>query len=429
MRFWRKILPALVLTAAAAGSSLASFSPAAPGKAEPQGLRWKGGAIRIAVSNSLLEADNNIKAGSDVRGALSRSLAAWQAAGGVRFELEFSDKTSVSPSGISGDGVSLITIASTPENILLFSKDPFGESAKTRVFYNGRNMITEADIVLNPFQRFSTDGTFDTFDLEATLTHEIGHLLGLKHSYVLGAAMSDSLPKNGALLLGTKFGRSLAEPDIAAIRDLYGFTPDEVEECCSTIAGKLLVGGGKLQRSMTVWAEEGESGRVAAISSTGADGTFRLGGLPAGSYTVFFQKDGEQGLAPVAFLGSYRLSKGETRLVNERPSSGKTGVVLSYIGLNSQLANSAVTLSPGRQYTVYLGGRNLRPDQVQIEFNSPYVSVSPGTIAEQDFGADVSAVNFVVTIHPDAPAGVYSIFATGSDGSMASLIGALDIQR
>jgi hypothetical protein len=426
--FWRKILSTCAFSAFAAVSAWASFTPAAPGRLEPQGLRWKEGVIRLAVSNSLLEPEGNIKAGSDVRGAIARSIAAWQTAGGVRLEFEFTDKTGVSPSGAAGDGVSLISIATTPENVLLFSKDPYAESAKTRVFYNGRNSITEADIILNPFQRFSTDGTFDTFDLEATLTHEIGHLLGLKHSSVLGAAMSDSLPKNGPLLLGTTFGRSLADSDVASIRDLYGFSPDG-EECCSAVTGKLVFGPAKPVKGSTVWAEESQSGRVAAISSVNADGSFRLGGLVPGSYTVFWQREGEQGFAPVSFLGAYRLAKGETHQVAERANPGKIGVLLSYIGLNSQLANSAVTLSAGKQYTLYLGGRNLRPGEVEIEFNSPYLSVSPGTVAEQDFGADVSAVNFVVSIHADAPAGVYSVFATTRDGSMASLIGALNVQQ
>src|ERR1043165_3558435 len=140
-----------------------------------QDLRWRSNVIRIAVSASLTSQSPSIKADSDVLGAIRGSVAAWEAGPGLEFRLEVSDRQNVSAAGTVGDGVSLITIAQTPENLQLFAKDPFSESARTRVFYNRRGAITEGDIVLNPFQQFSTDGTFGTFDLETTLTHEIGH--------------------------------------------------------------------------------------------------------------------------------------------------------------------------------------------------------------------------------------------------------------
>src|SRR4030095_3804166 len=150
-----------------------------------------------------------------------------------------------------GDGVSLITIAQTPENVLLFSKDTENAAATTRVFYSRRGMITEADIVLNPYEQFSTDGTLGTFDLESTLTHEIGHLLGLSHSEVFGSTMHANYGKNGVFGSQRLISRTFAADDIAAVRALYGARGDD-GECCGTIEGKLAVPG-KPNRSIEVW--------------------------------------------------------------------------------------------------------------------------------------------------------------------------------
>jgi hypothetical protein len=427
MRSGKVIIMAMLLVISVAMDAFASFSPAAPGKSEPQGLRWKGRTIKIAVSSSILEPNINIKTDSDVRGAINRSVLSWQNVADIEIQVELSDKLSISPPGLSGDGVSLLTIAQSAENVLLFSKDPLAESAKTRVFYNRKNFITEADIVLNPFQQFSTDGTFGTFDLESTLTHEIGHLLGLRHSGVLGATMSDSLARNGTFGLADLAARSLAENDIAAIRELYGVNR-ESETCCGAIAGKLTAAMPKAVRGIRVWAEESDTGRVAAQGDTGSDGSFRLGGLSGGTYTVFWQKDGDLAPSSVGGLGTFKIEKDETRTINEKISLTRSDVILSYVGVNSQLTDSAVTLNTDREYMIYLGGKNLDRRKITIEFNSPFITVAPNSLADQDFGDGVSVINFVVTVHADTPRGVYSIFATGGQGSMSSLIGALNVQ-
>ena len=64
-------------------------------------------------------------------------------AAGVEFKETFSDKQNVSPQGMAGDGVSLITVAQTAENALLFVKNPEDVAATTRVFFDGRGKITE----------------------------------------------------------------------------------------------------------------------------------------------------------------------------------------------------------------------------------------------------------------------------------------------
>src|SRR5439155_16408777 len=138
-----------------------------------------------------------------------------------------------------------------------------------------------------PFQQFSTDGTYGTFDLQSTLTHEIGHLLGLRHSAVLGATMSESVSKNGTFGFIEFASRTLSASDVAAIRELYGSR--DGDNCCGTIAGKLTLAPGRAAKDLRVWAEESESGRVIAQADTAADGSFRLGGLPESSYSIFWQ--------------------------------------------------------------------------------------------------------------------------------------------
>ena len=192
MKRFRSIIASVLLTVCTVVSAAGSPpSIVTSGRLEQPQVRWKGGTIKIAISSSLTTPNSNIKTGSDVKGAILRSLQSWEAAADIKFQIEPSDKQNVSTAS-SGDGVSLITIAQTPENILFFGNDTQSLSAQTKIFH-GRRFITEADIVLNPFQQFSTDGTFGTFDLQSTLTHEIGHLLGLKHSGVVGSVMTERL--------------------------------------------------------------------------------------------------------------------------------------------------------------------------------------------------------------------------------------------
>ena len=79
--------------------------------------------VRIAISSSLTRPSSNIKSDSDVLGAVRRSLQAWSDVADIDLQTEFSDRQSVSPAGPAGDGVSLITIAQTPENVLFFAND------------------------------------------------------------------------------------------------------------------------------------------------------------------------------------------------------------------------------------------------------------------------------------------------------------------
>src|SRR5215216_330564 len=190
-------------------------------------IRWPRKTIQVALSTSLLSPGANIKPDSDVVGAARRALARWSSLSNINFVVTWSQATSVSPAE-AGDGISLLTIAVTPENEAFDSEATTG---RTRVFFNPETgNIAEADISINPRPRaddgtelqFSTDGTPGTYDLEATFTHEIGHLLGLDHSAVLSSTMQGRQAFNGTFGLPALTERTLSEDDRQKIRSLYG---------------------------------------------------------------------------------------------------------------------------------------------------------------------------------------------------------------
>jgi Matrixin len=441
MQILVRSLIAFILAVSIAGSAFANVSEseatatlaaaAAPAtvRQEAQRIRWKDHVVKIAVSSSLLRPNANIKSDSDVMGAIRRSFQAWQDVADVQFEIIWgSDKQSVSTAGPAGDGISLITIAASPENVLFFAKDAQTASAKTRGFYNTKSFITEADIVLNPFQQFSTDGTFGTYDLQATLTHEIGHLLGLHHSGVLGATMSDNIPRNGTFGAADFWARTLSDSDSSAIRDLYG--PNEgVHDCCAAVSGKLNFVGPRIGKNIRIWAEDRETGRVFGQVDVGGDGSFHLGGLPSGSYNLYWQANTSSFGAPAAKLGSVDVEPGDTKTINQKIAADATDLSLDYIGKNAQLAESGISLVPGTEETVYLGGKGLDPAKLAVGFASPFIHVDRESLISHDFGDGVSVISFLVSVDAEAPAGVYSVFTINDKGSRAAMIGALNVNN
>ena len=270
-------------------------------------LRWRSGPIRISLSNSLASANPNIRAGQQGDRSDRAQLRGVGTSGLARFRACLVRPAAVSAAGNAGDGFSLITISQTPENLLLFSRDSGDVSARTRVFFNGKGAITEADIVLNPYQQFSTDGAIGTFDLESTLTHEIGHLLGLEHSAVFGATMHDNYGKNGVFSLQSFSARTLSDDDVASLRGLYG-VKDDAESCCGVIAGRVLTSA-KSGRSMRVWAEDAVTGRVSAETGAAADGGFRRGAAGRSISSLCAGHGGVERRIRSKISGSTRLKK------------------------------------------------------------------------------------------------------------------------
>lgn len=416
MRYELRLLAAGLLLGCLISSASASASK----------YRWRKGAITISISSSITSNVANIGVNADVSGAIDRSIASWQQAAAVSLRRVSSAEQNASPAGKEGDGINLVTIAATPENVALFPNGLDDATARTRVFYDGRGFITEADIVLNPYLQFSTDGTPGTFDLESTLTHEIGHLLGLTHSPVIGATMNENYGRNGVYNLPAFSARTLASDDIAAIRSLYG-TAEASDECCGRIGGRLLFSTGKPASGFIVWSEDTEDGRVIAASTTAADGSFRLGGLPTGKMRLMAQNSDADSPSPAADLGEVSVAARQPVTIFRKIERSTINTHIDYLGFNGQIAEMAVPVNSGKSYMM-LAGSLSTGDDWDIESTSDLLSISQASFAG-NFANHVKAVGFEVSIASSAPDGEYSLAFRNNAGERRFLIGGVTVEK
>jgi len=424
-----KFVSGLLLALTALSWSAVAYTPQISDEAKGSRLKWKNGTINIALSSSLVKPPLNIKLESDITGAVRRSLATWEKAAGIKFNEVSSDKQSVSPAGNAGDGVSLITVAPTTENLLLFGGESSEVSAKTRVFYNRKGIITEADIVLNPHVQFSSDGTIGTFDLEETITHEIGHLLGLAHSHLVGSTMQTHQGKNGIYNLPQIASRTLSDSDIANLRALYGAKADD-ENCCGALKGKITLSPTAAANNFHVWLEESETGKIHAGTITQADGSFLLEGLSAGKYRVLAQDSGEKQknrkrIFSGGELGEVSIENGKVAVLEKQIAFKERSFSLKYVGLYGQISNIPIQVNGGKSFLIYLGGENLNPNELTVSASTPFIKVTPNTTFKQDFGDEISVLSFEISVKLNAPAGEYSLRLQKNNGEVEYFVGGI----
>ena len=399
-------------------------------------IKWPRKTIQVAFSTSLQSPGANIKPESDVVGAARRALTRWSNLSNINFVVTWSSAASISPAD-AGDGISLITIATTPENESFNSAATTG---RTRVFFDPETgNIAEADISINPRPRaedgtelqFSTDGTPGTYDLEATFTHEIGHLLGLDHSAVLSSTMQARQAYNGTFGLPAMTERTLSEDDRQKVLSLYG-----TRLRTGRIEGRLIdnrtPGALTALNGVNIWAENVVNGRVIASDVTADDGTYRLEGLAPGQYRVIVSApaDGTSQKVRSFELSNQALVKADTAtplnssLVSQQTSALNPRVV----GLNAELSTVALPLAPGRRVKIYFGGEGV--DQVpgtSISVNSPYFTVDPATLAREQIAAPYPIVSVELTVAPNAPFGDYTLRLQSNSGETAYVPGAITI--
>jgi len=412
-------------------------------------VKWPTRNIKVALSSSLNATQSNIKPGSDVIGAARRALAHWTEAANIRFVTVTSAAQSISAQGTHGDGLSLITVAHTAENVEAFAGEGSEMPGRTRVFYTIAGSITEADIALNPSQPFSTDATPGTYDLEATFTHEIGHLLGLEHSAVLGATMQPREARNGIYNLPAISPRTLSEDDRAGAAALYGARLGSGSR--GSIQGTIDFVSGAAVFGANVWAEEAATGRVSASSITLSNGAYRMEGLLPGEYRVFAQPlNGLVNASEIASqrgayatlalnqqfpfraeeIGRVKVEPHSTAPLNAQLSGLPSLVNPSFIGINRELSAVAVPLVPGQAYKMFLSGDSLKASQFYgagITTTSPFIIVDSSSVKDEDFGEGINVISFDVMLAGDIEAGEYSLRLQSIAGDVAYVVGGLTI--
>jgi hypothetical protein len=364
---------------------------------------------------------------------------------------------SISPAG-GGDGISLITIADTPDNLAIFGRGQ--NPARTRVFYDpDTGEIVEADIAINPrplaadgtLLQFSTDGVPGTYDLESTLMHEIGHFLGLDHSNVIGSTMQPHQGVNGTYKLPAFTERTLSEDDRSRVRSLYGSS-----DGLSAIEGRLTnssLGGYPVPlQEAHVWIEESVSGRVVASGTTSPDGNYRIESIPAGQYRVLTENlegsiTGDSSVSEALNAANHarlqrpfrsvelgnrvRLRAGATTRMNfvmVPPQSGPPLLKPRLLGTNGDLSATPLPAEAGKKLTIYVGGEGV--DQVPItgiSVMSPFMTIDPESLRLQQFETSFPVIGFDVTVAAHAPFGDYSIRLQANSGEVAYLPGGLTI--
>jgi hypothetical protein len=272
-------LAAIVIAAPAAVSAYLTLGTTVDGSSIP--IRWSSPINYFVTSRGV----TNVTP-VQLQSVLAQSFSTWTTVV-PSVSATFSGFTNAEP--VREDGATVIGFQEHPE-----LDRTLGLTAFTVDRTSGQ--LVEADVFLNSLFDWSTApaGEPNKFDVQSTLTHEIGHVLGLAHSLLgeteLRAAGGRRVLAKRAVMFpiafaaGTTLDRALQDDDKAAIAVTYPPSAQFLRDTGS-VSGHVTLDGAGIFGAHVV-AFNTKTGEMVGAFSLNASGQFSIDGLTPGIYVL-----------------------------------------------------------------------------------------------------------------------------------------------
>jgi uncharacterized protein (TIGR03437 family) len=300
---------------------------------------------------------------SNPQAAIHAALATWNAAGA---NVSFAALQSTAATINGNDNQMTIAIGSTASDVSLVG----GALAVTLDTFNPANgAIKDSDIIINPADCFTTTGVASgcaprtAYDFQATMTHELGHSLGLNHTGLLGAVMFQ---------YNTVSERSLSSDELAFLNTVY---PAAGSPALGTISGTITTGGGSPEPFALITMVNTASGQSIGSSYSAladANGNYSqkvspgsyqvyaepLNGvvLPGNLYFTQAQANQVQQFMATRFSGAINVTANNSSTANINVPGGASAIPVPYVSATPLNATALVQYFPGGPTIVPSGG-------------------------------------------------------------------------